>query len=46
MRHEFRARAQDLNIITIDGDSMEPVPVYRLKKNDVVAPCEAKPGAR
>ena len=25
MRQEFRARAQDLNIITIDGDSMEPV---------------------
>ena len=25
VRHEFRARAQDLNIITIDGDSIEPV---------------------
>jgi phage repressor protein C with HTH and peptisase S24 domain len=25
IRHEFRARAGDLRIITIDGDSMEPV---------------------
>ena len=25
VRHEFRARAQDLHIITIDGDSMEPL---------------------
>lgn len=25
IRHEFRARAQDLHIVTIDGDSMEPL---------------------
>ena len=25
VRHEFRARAQDLHIVTIDGDSMEPL---------------------
>jgi hypothetical protein len=25
VRHEFRARSQDLHIITIDGDSMEPL---------------------
>ena len=25
VRHEFRARAEDLHIITIDGDSMEPL---------------------
>ena len=25
VRHEFRARPQDLHIITIDGDSMEPL---------------------
>jgi phage repressor protein C with HTH and peptisase S24 domain len=25
IRHEFRARAEDLHIITIDGDSMEPL---------------------
>ena len=25
IRHEFRARSDDLRIITIDGDSMEPV---------------------
>ena len=25
IRHEFRSRAGDLRIITIDGDSMEPV---------------------
>lgn len=25
IRHEFRARASDLRMITIDGDSMEPV---------------------
>ncbi|MGE0424961.1 MAG: helix-turn-helix transcriptional regulator [Reyranellaceae bacterium] len=25
VRHEFRARARDLHIITIDGDSMEPL---------------------
>lgn len=25
VRHEFRARPQDLHIITIDGDSMEPI---------------------
>ena len=25
IRHEFRARAEDLRMITIDGDSMEPV---------------------
>ncbi len=24
IRHEFRARAEDLHIVTIDGDSMEP----------------------
>lgn len=25
IRHEFRARAEDLHIITVDGDSMEPL---------------------
>ena len=25
IRHEFRARAEDLHIVTIDGDSMEPL---------------------
>ena len=25
IRHEFRARAADLRVITIDGDSMEPL---------------------
>jgi phage repressor protein C with HTH and peptisase S24 domain len=25
IRHEFRARTEDLRIITIDGDSMEPL---------------------
>ena len=25
VRHEFRARAEDLHVITIDGDSMEPL---------------------
>ena len=25
IRHEFRARSEDLRIITVDGDSMEPV---------------------
>jgi phage repressor protein C with HTH and peptisase S24 domain len=25
IRHEFRARAEDLHIVTIDGDSMEPM---------------------
>jgi len=25
IRHEFRARAKDLHIVTIDGDSMEPL---------------------
>ena len=25
VRHEFRARAKDLHIVTIDGDSMEPL---------------------
>ena len=25
VRHEFRARAEDLHIVTIDGDAMEPL---------------------
>jgi hypothetical protein len=25
IRHEFRARAEDLHIIAIDSDSMEPI---------------------
>jgi phage repressor protein C with HTH and peptisase S24 domain len=25
IRHEFRARPEDLHIVTIDGDSMEPM---------------------
>jgi phage repressor protein C with HTH and peptisase S24 domain len=25
IRHEVRARAEDLHIVTIDGDSMEPL---------------------
>ena len=25
IRHEFRARPEDLRMITVDGDSMEPV---------------------
>lgn len=29
-----------------NGDALEPVPVYRLKKGDVVAPCDPVPGSR
>ena len=25
IRHDFRARPEDLRMITVDGDSMEPV---------------------